>query len=70
MSLSFDGFWQSAIAYEPPTCTRCDERVAADEHGYCSCCHWQVQAEVEDGWPAFWVYLGNWAAFRDWEMPE
>ena len=67
MSLSVDGFWQSAMAYEPPMCVSCDEGVAVHAHGSCGPCHWKVQAEIEAGWPAFGAYLGNWAAFRDWE---
>ena len=67
MSFSSDGFWLSVSAYDPPRCASCDEGVAADVHGHCSRCHWKVQAEVEDGWPALHSYLGNWAAFRDWE---
>ena len=58
------------MAYEPPTCACCEERFAVDEHGLCSCCHWKVQAEVEEGWRSMRSYLGNWAAFRDWEMSD
>lgn len=68
MSLSFDGFWQSVRAYEPPVCLSCDEGVAADEHGQCCSCHWKAQATVDRGWPMLHSYLANWAAFRDWEM--
>jgi hypothetical protein len=68
LSLSFDGFWQGVMAYEPPMCVCCGQQVAVDEHGCCCRCHWKVRAEVERGWPAFSSYLGNWAAFSDWEM--
>jgi hypothetical protein len=68
LSLSFNGFWHGVFAYEALTCVSCEEGVAADEQGYCCRCHWKVQAEVADGWPALRSYLGNWAAFRDWEM--
>lgn len=67
MSLSFDGFWQSVLAYEPAHCVRCDTRFASDAHGYCGCCHWRLQAEIDEGLRALRSYLGNWAAFRDWE---
>lgn len=67
MSLTFDGFWQSALAYEPLRCVRCDTRFASDDQGYCGCCHRRLQAELDEGWRALGAYLGNWAAFRDWE---
>ena len=69
MSLSSDGFWQSVVAYNPPMCVRCEERVAVDEHGCCCCCRWKAQAEVEEGWAALLSYLAAWAAFRAWETP-
>ena len=65
--LSSDGFWLSVSKYEPRMCVRCEERVAVDELDCCSCCHWNVQAELEEGWPLLRSYLGKWAAFRDWE---
>lgn len=68
MALSFDGSWQSVLAYEPRACVSCDKGVAADEHGDCCRCRWKVEAEVADGWPQLRSYLGNWAAFTDWEM--
>ncbi|HSC51358.1 MAG TPA: hypothetical protein VLD16_13935 [Gaiellaceae bacterium] len=68
MSLSFDGFWQSVVAYEAPMCIHCDERAAVDTHGCCSCCHWKVEAEVAEGWPLLESYLEKWAAFGDWEL--
>lgn len=69
MSLSFDSFWLSVMAYEPALCVGCDTGVAENEQGYCGRCHWRLKAEVEEGLRAFGSYLGNWAAFRDWEMP-
>ena len=49
-------------------CVRCDEGVATHEQGYCGCCHWELEAEIDAGWRALGSYLGNWAAFSDWEM--
>lgn len=67
VSFNSDGFWLSVSAYESPTCASCGEGVANDVHGSCCRCHWKAQAEVEDCWPLFRSYLGNWAAFREWE---
>lgn len=67
LSFSADGFWQAALAYEPATCVRCERGIATNSQNSCGRCKWELHAEVDEGCRALESYLGNWAAFRDWE---